>query len=141
MIEVSGLIKRFGDKVAVDDLSFTVQPGMVTGLLGPNGAGKTTTMRVILGLDDPTAGIATVAGRRYVDLPRPMRTLSALIDAKAAHPSRTAYHHLLCLAQSNGIPKRRVQGSPTRRPEMSRTSGWKFLESQRLGIAATLLGD
>src|SRR5579875_1763256 len=101
MIEARGLTKRYGDKVAVDSLSFTVEPGKVTGFLGPNGAGKTTTMRLILGLDYPTSGTVTVNGR-------PLRDVGALLDAKAVHGGRTAYNHLLCLAQTNGIPRRRV---------------------------------
>ncbi|TCO59629.1 ATP-binding cassette domain-containing protein [Actinocrispum wychmicini] len=145
MIEVRGLRKNYGAKVAVDDLSFTVRSGQVTGFLGPNGAGKTTTMRMILGLDTPSAGIATVRGKRYVDLPRPMRTLGALIDAKAVHPSRTAYNHLLCLAQSNGLPKRRVAEvlGIVGLDEVAGKRAGKFSlgMSQRLGIAGTLLGD
>jgi ABC-2 type transport system ATP-binding protein len=108
MIRIRGLTRRYGSTLAVDDLSFDVRPGVVTGFLGPNGAGKSTTMRVILGLDTVTEGTVTVAGRRYVDLPAPMRTLGALLDAGAVHPHRTAEAHLLCLARSNGIPRRRV---------------------------------
>src|SRR6185437_14401624 len=108
MIEVRDLVKRYRDKTAVDDLSFTVRPGQVTGFLGPNGAGKSTTMRMILGLDAPTSGTVTVAGRRFAELANPMREVGALLDAKAIHGGRTAYNHLLCLAQSNNLPKRRV---------------------------------
>src|ERR1700740_2134423 len=108
MIEVRGLTKRYGDKVAVDDLSFVVEPGKVTGFLGPNGAGKTTTMRCILGLDYPDAGAIAVRGKQYAELPYPMREVGALIDAKAVHGGRSAYNHLLCLAQMNNLPKRRV---------------------------------
>ncbi|WP_406290146.1 ABC transporter ATP-binding protein [Embleya sp. NBC_00896] len=145
MIEVKGLTKRYDEKVAVDDLSFTVQPGRVTGFLGPNGAGKTTTMRMILGLDAPTSGVATVSGRRYVDLPRPMRAVGALLDAKAAHPGRTARSHLVCLARSNGLPARRA-GEVLERVGLEEVAGKRVGQfslgmSQRLGIAAALLGD
>src|SRR5579875_3144496 len=108
MIEVRGLTKRYGEKVAVDDLSFSVQPGKVTGFLGPNGAGKTTTMRLILGLDYPTAGSVTVEGKRSREPGYPMAGVGALLEAKAVHGGRSAYNHLLCLAQTNSIPKRRV---------------------------------
>ena len=145
MIEVKNLTKQYGDKVAVDHLTFTVAPGVVTGFLGPNGAGKSTTMRMILGLDTPTAGTATVAGRPYRELPEPMRALGALLDAKAAHPSRTARHHLACLAVSNGLPVARVdevlervglQGVADKR-----AGQFSLGMSQRLGIAGALLGD
>jgi len=108
MIEAHGLVKRYGSTMAVDDLSFSIRPGMVTGFLGPNGAGKTTTMRMILGLDAPTQGSVTVGGRSYRDLPAPMREVGALLDARALHGGRRARDHLLCLAQSNGIPGSRV---------------------------------
>src|ERR1700749_11740 len=108
MIEARGLTKRYGAKVAVDDLTFGIEPGKVTGFLGPNGAGKTTTMRCILGLDDQEAGKNTVDGRNYHDLAYPMREVGALLDAKAVHGGRSAYNHLLCLAQTNNLPKRRV---------------------------------
>src|SRR5690242_11588415 len=108
MIEVENLTKRFGSKVAVDDLSFTVRPGVVTGFLGPNGAGKSTTMRVILGLDHATGGRATVNGRRYDRAAVPLREVGALIDAKDVHGGRKARNHLLALAQSNGLPRSRV---------------------------------
>src|SRR5487761_79411 len=145
MIEVRGLTKRYGEKVAVNDLSFTVEPGKVTGFLGPNGAGKTTTMRLILGLDYPTRGTATVKGKQYRTLDNPMREVGALLDAKAVHGGRSAYNHLLCLAQTNNIPKRRVDevlgmvglSEVTRK----RSKGFSLGMSQRLGIAATLLGD
>ncbi|MYW01876.1 ATP-binding cassette domain-containing protein [Streptomyces sp. SID3343] len=145
MIEIESLTKRYDGKVAVDDLSFTVRPGRVTGFLGPNGAGKTTTMRMILGLDAPSSGTATVGGRRYVDLPRPMCAVGALLDAKAAHPSRTARSHLVCLARSNGLPARRadevlalvgLEGVGGKR-----VGQFSLGMSQRLGIAAALLGD
>ncbi|MHB1499312.1 MAG: ATP-binding cassette domain-containing protein, partial [Acidimicrobiales bacterium] len=108
MIEVRNLTKRYGSTLAVDNLSFDVHPGRVTGFLGPNGAGKTTTMRSMLGLDRPDGGSVKVDGRSYVDLPAPLREVGALLDAKALHGGRRAYFHLLCLAQSNGIPARRV---------------------------------
>src|SRR5580704_9963547 len=104
-IEARHLTKRYGSTLAVDDLSFDVLPGHVTGFIGPNGAGKTTTMRLILGLDAPSSGGVTVGGKRYRDLPAPMREVGALVDAKAVHPSRSAYNHLLSLAQSNHIPR------------------------------------
>src|SRR5580693_6197531 len=104
MIEAHGLVKRYGATTAVNDLSFSIRPGMVTGFLGPNGAGKTTTMRMILGLDAPTQGSVAVDGRSYRDLPAPMHEVGALLDAKAVHGGRRAFDHLLCLAQSNGIP-------------------------------------
>ncbi|HZZ52654.1 MAG TPA: ATP-binding cassette domain-containing protein, partial [Trebonia sp.] len=108
MIEVRGLTKRYGDKTAVSDLSFGVEPGKVTGFLGPNGAGKTTTMRLILGLDYADAGTVIVDGRPYRDLAYPMREVGALLDAKAVHGGRSAYNHLLCLAQTNNLPTSRV---------------------------------
>src|SRR5690606_17534772 len=108
MIEVSGLTKTYGSKRAVHDLSFQVRPGVVTGFLGPNGAGKTTTMRLILGLDHPTAGVATIGGKPYRRLGAPLHTVGAMLDAKAVHPGRTARNHLLALAASNGIPLSRV---------------------------------
>src|SRR5918999_1170605 len=103
MIEGRGLTKRYGDKLAVDDLSFTVRPGKVTGFLGPNGAGKSTTMRMILGLDAPTRGSVTVGGRRYREHAAPLREVGALLEARSVHPGRSAYHHLLALAQTSGI--------------------------------------
>jgi ABC-2 type transport system ATP-binding protein len=145
MIEARRLTKRYGATVAVDDLSFVVEPGRVTGFLGPNGAGKTTTMRMILGLDAPNQGTVTINGRPYRDLPRPLCEVGALIDAKAMHGGRKAYYHLLCLAQSNGIPTRRVEevlalvgleGVGRRR-----AGGFSLGMGQRLGIAAALLGN
>ena len=145
MIEARGLVKRYGSTVAVNDLSFCIRPGMVTGFLGPNGAGKTTTMRMILGLDAPTRGSVTVGGRSYRDLPAPMREVGALLDATALHGGRRARDHLLCLARSNGIPRSRVdevlriaglEGVARRR-----TKGFSLGMSQRLGIASALLGD
>jgi ABC transporter family protein len=108
MIEARNLVKRYGSAMAVNDLSFSVRPGMVTGFLGPNGAGKTTTMRMILGLGAPTQGSVTVGGRSYRDLPAPMREVGALLDARALHGGRRAFDHLLCLAHSNGIARSRV---------------------------------
>ncbi|HVT67691.1 MAG TPA: ATP-binding cassette domain-containing protein, partial [Trebonia sp.] len=145
MIEVRGLTKRYGDKTAVDDLTFGIEPGKVTGFLGPNGAGKTTTMRCILGLDYPDKGTVTVAGQAYRDLAYPMREVGALLEAKAVHGGRSAYNHLLCLAQTNSLPKRRV-GEVLELVGLTevagkRSKGFSLGMSQRLGIAATLLGD
>jgi ABC-2 type transport system ATP-binding protein len=145
MIEARNLTKHYGSTLAVDDLSFDVKPGIVTGFLGPNGAGKTTTMRMILGLDHPNRGRVTVGGRRYRDLPAPLREVGALLDAKAMHGGRKAYNHLLLLAQSNGIPGRRVDevleivGLET--VAKRRASGFSLGMGQRLGIAGALLGD
>jgi ABC-2 type transport system ATP-binding protein len=145
MIEVRGLSKRYGDKIAVNNLSFSVAPGTVTGFLGPNGAGKTTTMRLILGLDYPDAGDVTIAGKHYAQLAYPMREVGALIDAKAVHGGRSAYNHLLCLAQTNNLPKRRVgevlELVGLTEVARKRTKGFSLGMSQRLGIAGTLLGD
>ena len=145
MIEVENLTKRYGSTTAVDDLTFSLKPGVVTGFLGPNGAGKTTTMRVILGLDHPTAGRTTVGGRAYADLPAPLREVGALLDAKALHGGRSARMHLLALAQSNGIPARRVDevlGIVGLESVANRRSGaFSLGMGQRLGIAAALLGD
>ena len=145
MIEVRGLTKRYGDKVAVNDLTFGIEPGKVTGFLGPNGAGKTTTMRCILGLDYPNAGTITVDGKEYHDLDYPMREVGALLDAKAVHGGRSAYNHLLCLAQTNNLPTSRV-GEVLELVGLSevarkRSKGFSLGMSQRLGIAATMLGD
>jgi ABC-2 type transport system ATP-binding protein len=145
MIEVHDLTKRYGDKTAVDGLTFTVKPGIVTGFLGPNGAGKSTTMRMILGLDRPTCGTATVNGRRYADHPDPLRQAGALLDAKAVHTGRSSYHHLLALATTTGIPKSRVDEvidivglrDVARKP----VGGFSLGMGQRLGIASALLGD
>ena len=145
MIEVRGLTKRYGAKIAVDNLSFGIEPGRVTGFLGPNGAGKTTTMRCILGLDYPNEGTITIDGKVYGDMAFPMREVGALLEAKAVHGGRSAYNHLLCLAQTNGLPKRRV-GEVLELVGLSevakkRSKGFSLGMSQRLGIAATLLGD
>ena len=145
MIEVRGLSKRYGDVVAVDDLTFDVEPGTVTGFLGPNGAGKSTTMRMVLGLDRPTAGTARVAGRTYTDLSAPLHEVGALLDAGALHPGRTGRGHLRVGALSNGIPLTRVDevleqvgltGAAGRR-----VKDYSLGMRQRLGIAAALLGD
>ena len=145
MIEVKDLTKRYGDKIAVDNLTFAIEPGKVTGFLGPNGAGKTTTMRCILGLDYADAGTVTVAGRPYPALAYPMREVGALLEAKAVHGGRSAFSHLLCLAQTNGLPRRRV-GEVLELVGLSdvarkRVKGFSLGMSQRLGIAGTLLGD
>jgi len=145
MIEVRGLTKRYGAKVAVNDLTFGIEPGRVTGFLGPNGAGKTTTMRLILGLDYADAGSVSVDGKPYRDLAYPMREVGALLDAKAVHGGRSAYNHLLCLAQTNNLPKSRV-GEVLDLVGLSevarkRSKGFSLGMSQRLGIAATMLGD
>jgi ABC-2 type transport system ATP-binding protein len=145
MIEAVGLTKRYGDRLAVDQLSFTVRPGQVTGFLGPNGAGKSTTMRMILGLDAPSGGAVTVNGKPFAALDNPMREVGALLDAKAIHGGRTAYNHLLCLAQSNNLPRRRV-GEVLELVGLSdvarkRAKGFSLGMGQRLGIAGALLGD
>ena len=145
MTEVRGLTKRYGAKTAVDNLTFGIEPGRVTGFLGPNGAGKTTTMRCILGLDYPDEGTVTVDGKAYHDLAYPMREVGALLEAKAVHGGRSAYNHLLCLAQTNSLPRRRV-GEVLDLVGLSdvakkRSKGFSLGMSQRLGIAATLLGD
>jgi ABC-2 type transport system ATP-binding protein len=145
MIEVRGLTKRYGEKIAVNDLSFSIEPGKVTGFLGPNGAGKTTTMRCILGLDYPDAGTISVAGMPFQDLAYPMREVGALLDPKAVHGGRSAYNHLLCLAQTNNLPRRRVDEAlelvGLTEVARKRSKGFSLGMSQRLGIAATLLGD
>ena len=145
MIEARNLTKRYGSTVAVNDLSFTIRPGLVTGFLGPNGAGKTTTMRLILGLDNPTAGTVTVNGKPHPQLPSPMHEVGALLDAKAVHGGRSARNHLLCLAQTNGISRRRVDEvlGVVGLSDVAgkRSKGFSLGMSQRLGIAATLLGD
>ena len=145
MIEARNLTKRFGSVLAVDDLSFTVHEGTVTGFLGPNGAGKTTTMKLILGLDAPTGGSVRVNGQSYRELPAPLREVGALLDAKAVHGGRKAYDHLVCLALSNKIAVKRVDevlsivGLET--VANRRTGTFSLGMSQRLGIAAALLGD
>jgi len=145
MIEARGLTKRYGDKLAVDDLSFTVRPGIVTGFLGPNGAGKSTTIRMILGLDRPTAGRVTVDGRRYADQPAPLHVVGALLEARAVHTGRSASNHLLALAATTGIARSRVEEVidlvGLREVARKRAGGFSLGMGQRLGIAAALLGD
>ncbi|CAM5511602.1 ABC transporter ATP-binding protein [Streptomyces spiroverticillatus] len=145
MIEVAGLSKRYGQKLAVDDLTFQVRPGIVTGFLGPNGAGKSTTMRMMLDLDRPTAGAVRIDGKRYTDLKDPLTYVGALLDAKALHGGRSAYNHLLCLAQSNGIPASRVgevlDTVGLTAVAKKRSKGFSLGMGQRLGIAGALLGD
>ncbi|MFC7981196.1 ABC transporter ATP-binding protein [Streptomyces sp. NPDC057336] len=145
MITSDRLTKRYGDKEAVSDLSFTVAPGKVTGFLGPNGAGKSTTMRMIVGLDTPTSGRVLVGGKRYGALRRPLRGVGALLDARACHPGRSARSHLLGLARSNGIPASRV-GEVLETVGLTEVAGkrvgsYSLGMGQRLGIAAALLGD
>jgi ABC-2 type transport system ATP-binding protein len=145
MIEARDLTKSYGGKLAVDHLSFTVQSGLVTGFLGPNGAGKSTTMRLILGLDRPQSGEATIDGKRYADLPSPLRTVGALLEAKSVHSGRSARNHLLFLAQSQGLPAKRVDevldlvglGEVAGK----RAGTFSLGMGQRLGIAAAMLGD
>lgn len=145
MIEVEGLTKRFGSVTAVDDLNFTVRPGHVTGFLGPNGAGKTTTMRIILGLDSPTSGKALVDGRPYTSIVWPLRKVGVLLDASDVHPARTAWQHVLSIAQSNGIGQQRVtevlRMTGMDRVARRRIGGFSLGMKQRLGIAVALLGD
>src|SRR5579859_2741623 len=145
MIEAHRLSKRYGDKLAVDDLTFTVSPGRVTGFLGPNGAGKSTTIRMILGLDAPTAGEVAVNGRRYAEHPAPLREVGALLEARAIHTGRSAYNHLLALAATTGIPRRRVEEviDLVGLAEVARKRAGAFSlgMGQRLGIASALLGD
>ena len=144
-IEIAGLTKRFGSFVAVDDLTFTVAPGRVTGFLGPNGAGKTTTLRMLLGLVQATAGTATIGGHRYVDLPHPLQTVGAALEATNFHPGRTGRDHLRVLAASAAIPDARVDellelvGIPA--AARKRAGGYSMGMRQRLGLAAALLGD
>ena len=145
MIEAGGLTKRYGPKTAVNDLSFVVRPGVVTGFLGPNGAGKSTTMRLLLGLDRPNAGGCLINGRRYADFPAPLREVGALLEARAVHTGRSARNHLLAMAATNAIPRKRVE-------EMiglvgldqvagKRVGGFSLGMGQRLGVASALLGD
>jgi ABC-2 type transport system ATP-binding protein len=145
MIEIRHLSKRFGDKLAVDNLSFTVQPGRVTGFLGPNGAGKSTTMRMIVGLDRPTQGRVLINGRGYADHPVPMAQVGALLEAKAIHPGRSARDHLRALAATSGISRARVEEVlelvGLSRVAAKRTRTFSLGMEQRLGIASALLGD
>src|ERR1039457_3048846 len=145
MIKIDHLTKRYGDTLAVDDLDFEVSPGVITGFLGPNGSGKSTTMRVILGLDHPTKGRATVKGQNYAELRAPLHDVGALLDAKAIHPGRTARNHLRALAASNKIPFARVDqvlgfvGIDS--VANKKVGNFSLGMSQRLGIAGALLGD
>jgi ABC-2 type transport system ATP-binding protein len=145
VIEATGLVKRFGRKTAVDDLSFTVRPGVVTGFLGPNGAGKSTTMRLLLGLDSPDRGQSTINGKRHSQMRAPLREVGALLEAKAVHGGRSARNHLLALAASNNIPKRRVDEVlgivGLDEVARKRAGGFSLGMGQRLGLAAALLGD
>ncbi|MEU8607429.1 ATP-binding cassette domain-containing protein [Actinoplanes sp. NPDC048791] len=145
MIEAKGLTKRYGAKCAVEDLTFTVRPGVVTGFLGPNGAGKSTTMRMMLGLDRPTRGSVTVNGKPYAAHRTPLREVGALLDARAVHPARSPYHHLLALAQSNGLPRARVLDviETVGLADIAKRRAGRFSlgMEQRLGIATALLGD
>jgi ABC-2 type transport system ATP-binding protein len=145
MIELEGLTKRYGEKVAVNNLSFTVRPGIITGFLGPNGAGKSTTMRMVLGLDRPTAGDVRIDGKHYDQLQDPLTYIGALLEAKAWHGGRSARNHLLWLAQSNGIPERRVgevlDTVGLTAVARKKTKGFSLGMGQRLGIAGALLGD
>ncbi len=145
MIEAHGLTKRYGDVTAVDDLSFTVKPGLVTGFLGPNGSGKSTTLRMVLGLDAPTKGTVTVNGQDYRHKVRPLNEVGALLDAKGVHPGRSAENHLKALAAANDIDFKRVDAvleltgmSAVRKKKVG---GFSLGMGQRLGIAAALLGD
>ncbi len=145
MIEARGLTKDYGDKRAVDGLTFTVQPGVVTGFLGPNGSGKSTTMRLILGLDSPTAGDVTVNGKHYRDHAGPLHEVGALLEARSVHTGRSAFNHLLALAQTHGISRRRVEELidlvGLREVAKKRAGEFSLGMGQRLGIAAALLGD
>jgi ABC-2 type transport system ATP-binding protein len=145
MIEAQGLTKHYGEKIAVDNLSFTVQPGVVTGFLGPNGAGKSTTMRMILGLDAPTSGRVTVNGRAYAEHPAPLHEVGALLEAGAIHTGRSAANHLLAMAATTGIGRRRVEEVidlvGLREVADKRAGGFSLGMGQRLGIASALLGD
>ena len=145
MITVENVTKRYGDKVAVDDLSIEVKPGIVTGFLGPNGAGKSTTMRLILGLDAPTSGTVTLDGREYEELPAPLHEVGAMLEARAIHTGRSAYNHLLALAQTHGIGRSRVNEVidlvGIHDVARKRVGGFSLGMGQRLGVAAALLGD
>jgi ABC-2 type transport system ATP-binding protein len=145
MIRLDRLTKTFGSKTAVDGITATIQPGRVTGFLGPNGAGKSTTMRMIMGLDRPTSGSATIDGKRYAELRSPLTEVGALLDAKAVHTGRTAYGHLLAMASTHGIPKSRVHEviglTGLDSVAGKRVGGFSLGMGQRLGIAAAMLGD
>ncbi|MDQ8044454.1 MAG: ABC transporter ATP-binding protein [Solirubrobacteraceae bacterium] len=145
MIEIRNVTKRYGERVAVEDLTFTVRPGIVTGFLGPNGAGKSTTMRMMLGLDAPTSGTATVNGKDYRDLQAPLHEIGAMLEARAIHTGRSAYNHLLAMAQTHGIGRRRVEEVidlvGLSHVAKQRVGGFSLGMGQRLGIASALLGD
>jgi ABC-2 type transport system ATP-binding protein len=145
MIEAHQLTKRYGEKTAVDRLDFTVRPGTVTGFLGPNGAGKSTTMRMIVGLDAPTAGAVSVNGRRYAQHSAPLQEVGALLEAKSIHPGRSAFDHLMAQAYTHGIPRRRVDEvigmTGLEQVAKKRAGAFSLGMGQRLGIAAALLGD
>jgi ABC-2 type transport system ATP-binding protein len=145
MIQARGLSKRYGEKTAVDDLTFDVRPGMVTGFLGPNGAGKSTTMRMIVGLDAPTSGAVTVDGKPYAELAKPMQAVGALLEARAVHTSRSAYHHLRALAATHGVSGTRVDDVidmvGLQEVARKRVGGFSLGMGQRLGIASALLAD
>jgi ABC-2 type transport system ATP-binding protein len=145
VIEVTDLTKRYGDKVAVHGLTFTVRPGIVTGFLGPNGSGKSTTMRLVLGLDAPTSGRAIVNGKPYRDHAAPLHEVGALLEARSVHTGRSAYNHLLALAQTHGIARTRVdeliEMVGLREVAGKRAGGFSLGMGQRLGIASALLGD
>jgi ABC-2 type transport system ATP-binding protein len=145
MIDVDHISKRYGERLAVDDLTFQVKPGIVTGFLGPNGAGKSTTMRMILGLDAPTSGRVTVNGKAYRDLSAPLNEIGAMLEARAIHTGRSAYNHLLAMAQTHGIPRKRV-GEVIELVGLDavarkRVGSFSLGMGQRLGIASALLGD
>ncbi len=145
MIEAHSLTKRYGERAAVTDLSFTVRPGVVTGFLGPNGAGKSTTMRMILGLDAPTSGRVSVNGKEYAQHRAPLHEVGAMLEARAVHTGRSAYNHLLALAATTGIPRRRVDEVigivGLDEVARKRVGGFSLGMGQRLGIASALLGD
>ena len=145
MIEARGLVKDYGEKRAVEDLTFTVRPGVVTGFLGPNGSGKSTTMRLILGLDRPTAGDVTVNGRHYAEHTAPLHEVGALLEARSIHTGRSAHNHLLALAQTHGVPRRRVAEliDFVGLHDVARKRAGQFSlgMGQRLGVASALLGD
>ncbi|MBM7059007.1 ABC transporter ATP-binding protein [Streptomyces durocortorensis] len=145
MITAHGLTKRYGDRTVVQDLDFTVRPGTVTGFLGPNGAGKSTTMRMVLGLDTPTQGRSTVNGRSYAAHPAPLTQVGALLEARSVHPGRSAFNHLMALAHTHGIPRRRVEEvldlAGLTDAAHRRVKGFSPGMGQRLGVAAALLGD
>jgi ABC-2 type transport system ATP-binding protein len=145
VIDVRGVTKRYGEKIAVDDLSFSVAPGVVTGFLGPNGAGKSTTMRLILGLDAPSSGTVRVNGCSYRELSAPLHEIGAMLEAHAIHTGRSAYNHLLALAQTHGIPRSRVEEVielvGLREVARKRVGSFSLGMGQRLGVAAALLGD